>query len=332
MLGIRRRDFISLFGCAAAWPIAARGQQEQRIRHLGALMPYGEHDPDSQANLTAFQQGLEKLGWIVGRNLSIVNKWGIVDFERARAASLELLTVTPDVILATGTPSVQGVLSVTRTIPTVFTLVTEPVAFGFVDSLARPGGNLTGFTYLAPGIAGKWLELLREIAPQVTRVGFVFNPPANPYGGLFYGAIQLAAAKFAIQTTSVPVHEPAEFEQVIAMVGREPGGGLIIGPDAFTSAHRRQIVELAARYRVPAVYSRRFFATDGGLVVYGVDDNEHFSQVATYTDRILRGEKPADLPVQGPSRYGLVINLKTAKALGLEIPPQLLARADEVIE
>jgi putative ABC transport system substrate-binding protein len=257
---MRRREFIAGLGGVAVWPVAARAQQGERVRRLGALMPYAENDPDSQVRITAFQQGLEKLGWTVGRNLAIDYRWGIVNFERARAAVIELLALMPDVILANATPSVQGLLSVTRAVPAVATLMTEPVAFGFVESLARPGGNLTGFTYLAPTVGGKWLDLLREIAPRVTRVGFIFNPQASPYAGLFHGSIQVAAARFAVQTMSIPIHEPAEFEPVLAEVAREPGGGLIIDPDAFTSSHRRLIIELAARYQLPAIYSPAFSA------------------------------------------------------------------------
>ena len=333
---MRRRHFITLFSGAAApailWSLTSSAQQQERVRRLGALMPYVENDRDSQGRLTAFQQGLEKLGWTVGRNLAIDYRWGIINFERARAAVIELLTRMPDVILANATPSVQGLLSVTRAVPAVATLITEPVAFGFVESLARPGGNLTGFTYLAPTVGGKWLDLLREIAPRVTRVGFIFNPPASPYAGLFYGSIQVAAAGFAMQTMSIPIHEPAEFEPVLAELAREPGGGLIIDPDAFTSSHRQLIIELAARYQLPAIYSRRFFSTDGGLASYGIDDNEHFRQVAAYIDRILRGERPADLPIQQPTKFELAINLKTAKAIGIELPTEILIRADDVIE
>jgi putative ABC transport system substrate-binding protein len=295
-------------------------------------MNYAENDADSQVRLNAFLQGLDRLGWSVGRNLTIYYRWGIISVDRARAAAAELLGLSPDVIVANSTPAVQGLLSVTRSVPAVFTLVTEPVAQGFVESLARPGGNLTGFSYLAPTMGGKWLDLLHEIAPGVTRVAFIFNPPASPYGGLFYGSIELAAGKFAAQTRLVPVHEPAEFEQVMTRLSSEPGGGLIIDPDNFTSSHRKLIVDLAARYRLPAIYSRRFFATAGGLASYGVDDDDHFRQVATYVDRILRGEKPADLPVQQPVKFELVINMKTAKALGLTIPETFLVRADEVIE
>jgi putative ABC transport system substrate-binding protein len=329
---IGRRDFITLLGGAAAWPLMARAQQSNRMRRIGALMPYAENDPDSRVRLIALLQGLDGLGWTVGRNLAIDIRWNIIDFDVARASATELVALAPDVMLANGLLAVRGTLAVTRTVPAVFTLITEPVAQGLIESLARPGGNLTGFSYLAPTVGGKWLELLKEIAPLVTRVAFIINQSSSPYGGLFYGSIQLANAKFSAQTMFVPVQEPAEFEQVMARLGGEPGGGLIIDPEAFTSFHRKLIVELAARYRVPAIYPRRFFATDGGLASYGVDDAEHYRQVAVYLDRILRGEKPADLPVQQPTKFELVVNLKTAKALGLDVPPSLLARADEVIE
>jgi putative tryptophan/tyrosine transport system substrate-binding protein len=329
---MRRREFIAGLGSAAAWPLAARAQQGQRTRRIGALMPYPENDPDSQIRTMALLQGLDRLGWTVGRNVAIDIRWNIFDVDRARAAALELLALAPDVMLANGIAAVQGVLPVTRTVPVVFTLVTEPVAQGFVESLAHPGGNLTGFSYLAPTLGGKWLDLLKEIAPLVTRVAFIINLPSSPYGGLFYGSIQLANAKFSAQTMFVPIQEAAELEQITARLGGEPGGGLIIDPDAFTSIHRRLIVELAARYRLPAIYPRRFFATDGGLASYGVDDAEHYRQVAAYLDRILRGEKPADLPVQQPTKFELVINLKAAKALELTVPETLLVQANELIQ
>jgi putative tryptophan/tyrosine transport system substrate-binding protein len=302
------------------------------MRRIGALMPYAQDDPDSQIRIMALMQGLERLGWTFGRNLVIDYRWDIFDLARARPAAAEVVALAPDVILANGLPAVQGLQTVTRTVPVVFTLITEPVAQGITQSLAHPGGNLTGFSYLAPTLGGKWLDLLKEIAPLVTRVAFIINLPSSPYGGLFYGSIQLANAKFSAQTTFVPVQEPAEFEQITARLGSEPGGGLIIDPDAFTSIHRKLIVELAARYRLPAIYPRRFFATDGGLASYGVDDAEHYRQVAVYLDRILRGEKPADLPVQQPTKFELAINLRAAKALGLTVPETLLVQADELIQ
>jgi len=328
---MKRREFIAGLG-AAALPLAARAQQSNRMRRIGALMPYAENDPDSQVRLMALLQGLDRLGWTVGRNLAIDIRWSIFDVDYARTTATELLALAPDVMLANGIAAVQGTLAVTRTVPSVFTLVTEPVAQGFIESLAHPGGNLTGFSYLAPTVGGKWLELLKEIAPLVTRVAFIINQPSSPYGGLFYGSIQLANARFSARTMFVPVQEPADFEQVMAKLGGEPGSGLIIDPDAFTSIHRKLIIDLAARYRLPAIYPRRFFTADGGLASYGVDDAEHYRQVAAYLDRILRGEKPADLPVQQPTKYELVINRKTAKALGLTVPNTLLVAADEVIE
>jgi putative ABC transport system substrate-binding protein len=329
---MRRRDFIAGLGGAAAWPLAGGAQQGQRVRRIGVLMAWDEDDPASRIVVAGLTQGLAKLGWTDGQNLTIDYRWGMFDVGRARAATLELLAKAPDVILANGTPSVQGVQSVTRTVPTVFTLVTEPVAQGFIESLAHPGGNLTGFSYLAPTIGSKWFELLKEIAPQVTRLAFIVYPPGSPYGGLFYGSIQLAAARIGVQTTLAPVYQPTEFEQVLAGFSREPGGGLIVNPEAFMATHRREIIALAARYSLPAIYFRRNFATDGGLVSYGVDDLEHFRQVSVYLNRILRGEKTTDLPVQQPIKFELVINRKTANVLGLTVPNTLLVNADDVIE
>jgi putative tryptophan/tyrosine transport system substrate-binding protein len=263
---MRRRDFIAgLGGIAVAWPLAGQAQQSQRMRRIGVLMPYAENDPDSQIRLMALLQGLDRLGGTVGRSFAIDIRWSIFDVDRARAAAAELLALAPEVMLANGLSAVQGVLPLTRTVPVVFTLITEPVAQGIIQSLAHPGGNLTGFSYLPPTVAGKWLDLLKEIAPLVSRVAYAIYPPGSPYGGLFYGSIQLAAAKFSVETVMVPVNEPAEFEQVMARLGREPGGGLIVDPSAFMSIHRKLIVELAARYQLPAIYNRRFFATDGGL-------------------------------------------------------------------
>jgi putative ABC transport system substrate-binding protein len=329
---MRRREFIVGLGGAAAWPAISRAQQSDRVRRIGALMAWDESDPSSKIVLAALTQGLAKLGWTEGRNLAIDYRWNIFDVGRARAAATDLLALAPDVILANGTPAVQALQSLTHTVPAVFTLVTEPVAQGFIESLARPGGNLTGFSYLQPTVGAKWLELLKEIAPQVTRVAFINYPAGSPYGGLFYGSIQLAAARFAVQTMFVSVYEPSEFEQVMTRLGREPGGGLIVEPTAFMVINRKPILELAARYRLPAVYNKRSFATDGGLASYGVNDVEHYRQVAGYLDRILRGEKPADLPVQTPVKYETVLNMRTAKALGLDVPTSVLLRADEVIE
>jgi putative tryptophan/tyrosine transport system substrate-binding protein len=329
---MRRREFIAGLGSAAAWPVVVRAQQPERMRRIGVLMNLAEDDQESRIRVSALEKDLETLGWKVGRTLVINYRWSIDNLEKARAAVIELLPLAPDVILANGTPSVQGLLSVTRTVPAVATLITEPVAMGFVESLARPGGNLTGFTHLPPTVGGKLFDLLREIAPNVARVAYIFNPQSSPYAGLFYGSMQQAASKVGAQTTYVPVYGPAELEPVFADVARIPGGGFVTNVDVFTLTHRKLIVELAARYKLPAIYQRRLFSTDGGLASYSVDDSDHFRQVAAYVDRILRGQKPADLPVQQPTKFEIVINLKTAKALGLTIPETLLATADEVIQ
>jgi len=330
---MQRREFITLLGsAAAAWPLVARAQQSQRMRRIGVLMQYTENDPDSQARRAGLEADLARLGWMIGRNLAIDYRWNNLTVIQARAAAAELLALAPDVILANTFPGVQALFAATRTVPVVFTFITLPAAQGWIESQAHPGGNMTGFTYLEPPIAGKWLDLLKEIAPRVTRVAYIFNPPAGAYAGLFYGSIEPSAARFGIETALVAVNEPADFERAIAAHAREPGGGMIIDPDSFTSLHRRLIIDLAARYHLPAIYSRRFFTADGGLASYGVDDNDHFRQVASYLDRILRGEKPADMPVQQPTKFELLINKKTAEALGLGLPTTLLARADELIE
>jgi putative ABC transport system substrate-binding protein len=325
MSDLRRRDFITLLGgAAAAWPLAARAQQPERVRRIGVLMALAEDDPDSRPRVEAFQQGLEKLGWTLGRNLRIDYHWAGGDLERTRAAVAELMRLPPEVILAEGTPNLRLLRQRTSSIPIVFTVVSEPVAAGFVASLAHPGGNITGFTNLEPSMGEKWLELLKEISPRVSRAALVFNPDTIP--------VQAAADKFAVEVVVAPVRDLAQIEAVMTRVGREQDGGLILPPDSFTAAHRKLIVELAARYRVPAVYSFRFFAAEGGLISYGIDLVDQFRRAAAYVDRILKGEKPANLPVQQPTKFELVINLKTAKTLGIELPATLLARADQVIE
>ena len=328
---MRRRDFITLLGGAAAWPLATRAQQLARMRRVGVLM-YLPRNPESESRLAAFQQGLERLGWTVGRDLTIDYRFSIIEIDQARAAAAELLALAPDVILAISTPALQGQLSVSRTVPVVFTNVAEPVAQGFVESLSRPGGNVTGFSGLPPSVGSKWMDLLKEIAPQVTRVAFIFNPPTSPYGGLFFGSIQLAATKYSVEAKLLPVFDPAEIGGLLTSFGREPGGGLIFGQDNFMAAHHPPILELAKRLRLPTIVGGRAYSIAGGLLYYGINDVDHVRQAATYIDRILRGEKPSDLPVQQPTKYELVINRKTANALGLTLPPTLLALADEVIE
>jgi putative tryptophan/tyrosine transport system substrate-binding protein len=333
---MNRRAFIRALGGAAApsllWPLPARAQQGDRVRRIGALMVRNANDEEGRAAATAFEQGLEKLGRTVGRNLQIDYRWGIDEVERARLAAAELLALRPEVIVANGTLATAALQKVTRTTPIVFTAVTEPIEQGFVQSLAHPGGNITGLTNLESSVASKWLEVLKEIAPQVARVAIIFNADTAPYLQAFARSGQAAAEKLALKLSVTQVHEAVEIEPVMAMLSQEPGGGLVIPPDAFMSARHRMIIELAARYRLPAIYQFRYFAADGGLVSYGIDLPDLYRRSASYIDRILRGEKPADLPVQQPTKFELVINLKTAKALGLTVSDKLIAIADEVIE
>ena len=330
---IGRRNFITLLGgLAAAWPLAACAQQLDRIRRIGVLMVLTENDPQSRARATAFQQGLEKLGWKVGRNLAIDYQWGVSSPERARAAAAELLSLAPDLIVANAVSALRGAQQETRTVPIVFTGVSEPVAQGFVASLARPGGNTTGFTNLEPSVGGKWVELLKEIAPDVTRVAAVFNPRSTSTAAQFVRSAEGAGARLGLETLEAHVHEFADINGVLARLGQEPGAGLIFPPDSFTGFHHKSIVELADRYRLAAIYPFRYFAVAGGLVSYGPDVTDQFRRSVMYVDRILRGEMPGDLPVQQPTKFEFVINLKTAKALGLTVPDNLLVAADEVIE
>ena len=301
------------------------------MRRIGALMPESEGDPESQARVAVFHRRLQELGWTVGRNLRIDYRWAMGDLERTRFDAAELLRLAPDVILAVSSPVLATVQKATRTIPVVFVAVSEPVAQGFVQSLAHPGGNITGFTNLEPTFGGKWLELLKEIAPRVTRVAIMFNPNTAPYAVLFSRSVEAAAQKLGVEPAEAAVQQLADVEAVMSMLAREPGGGLIVLPDPFTTAQGKLIGELAARFQLPAIYPFRFMLVDGGLASYGVNTPDLFRQAASYVDRIFRGEKPADLPVQQPTKFEFVINLKTAKALGLDVPPTLLARADEVI-
>jgi putative ABC transport system substrate-binding protein len=329
---IRRREVIStLCGVAIAWPLAARAQQSDRARRIGVLQPTAENDPHSQARVVALQQGLEKRGWTIGRNVRIDYRWGIDDVEKTQAATAEVLALAPDVILASTSRVVVALQRATRTVPIVFTGIYEPVAQGFVRSLARPGGNTTGFTMMEATVGAKWLELLKEIAPHLTRIAFMFD--SNNLGPMqSYRSVEAAASNYAVEAVKAPVHGPAEIEATITMLGRAPGGGLIVPPDGFLVGYRNLILELAARYRLPAIYGLSLFTAQGGLASYGINFSEQFRQAADYVDRILRGEKAGDLPVQQPTKYELIINLKTAKGLGLEIPARLMALADEVIE
>jgi len=331
---MRRRQFLGVVaGVAVAWPLAAHAQQRDRMRRIGVLMPYAEGDREGQAFVAALREGLQKLGWAESRNIRIDYRWATPsDTESIQRFAKELVALQPDLILTQSTPTTAALLQQTRTIPIVFAQVVDPVGSGFVASFPRPGGNITGFINLEPTMAGKWLELLKEIAPRVNRVAFLFNPATAPYFEYYLKPFKAAAASFAVEGIAAPVHDASELESVIAAQARESNGGLIVMPDTFLNAHRAEITALAARYRLPAVYAFRFFTELGGLLSYGSDLVDNFRRAATYADRILKGAKPSELPVQAPVKFELVINLKTAKALGLDVPLFLQQRADEVIE
>ena len=330
---MRRRDFVTLLGgSAAAWPLAARAQQPERVRRIGVLMAHAESDPEFRNYLDAFRQGLQARGWIEGRNIQIDTRWGALDDAELRQRSArELLALQPDLIVTQNTPPTASMLQQTRTIPIIFVIVADPVGSGFVESLARPGGNATGFTIMEPTISGKWVELLKEIAPRVNRATMLFNPATTPYADIYLKPFKAAAVSFALEAIAAPVHDTSELESVVAAQARAPNTGLIVMPDGFLNVYRAEMVSLAARYRLPAVYPWRFFPELGGLLSYGSDMRDLFGIAATYVDRILKGEKPADLAVQAPTKYELVINRKTAKALDLTIPQMLLASADVLI-
>jgi putative ABC transport system substrate-binding protein len=331
---MKRRDFITLLGgAAAAWPLAASAQQE-RMRRLGVIIQMAEKDPQAQLNVLALQKGLLARGLNPGQNLRIEYRFGAGSVEAIHTAVTDILATSPEVILAHGTAVTADLQKQTQTVPVVFTVVSDPVGSGFIQSFARPGGNLTGFTnFLEPSMAAKWVELLKEIAPGVSRVGILFNPQMAADGGMYFARpAETSAAALGVKTVRPPVQTPADIDQAINAFAQEPGGGLIAPPDSTTLPHRDLILVLAARHGLPAIYPYRFFLTSGGLMSYGMDYADVFRRAAEYVDRILKGEKPADLPVQAPTKFELVINLKTAKALSLEVPPTLLARADEVIE
>ena len=329
---MRRRKFISLLGGAAvAWPLLAGAQQGERMRRIGVLMITAADDPEGQARISAFLQGLHQLGWTDGRNVRLDYRWTAANADEIRKYATELVALAPDVILATGASTMGPLLQATRAVPIVFAYVADPVGAGFVDSLARPGGNATGFISFEYGISGKWLELLKQIAPGVTRAAIIRDPAISAGIGMF-GAIQSVASSFGVEASAVNVRDAGEIERAVAAFAREPNSGLIVTGSALAAVHRDLIATLAARHKLPAVYPNRLFATGGGLISYGADFIDQYRRAAGYVDRILKGEKPADLPVQAPTKYELVINLKTAKALNLEVPPTLLARADEVIE
>jgi putative ABC transport system substrate-binding protein len=332
---VRRREFVTLLGGAAAasvaWPLVARAQQPERMRRIGVLLNLAADDPEIRARLDAFLQGLQELRWSEGRNLQIDYRWGVGDTDRHRINAAELVALAPDVILAHGSTIMGPLQRATRTVPIVFVSVSDPVAGGFVASLARPGGNATGFTTFEYGMSAKWLELLRQIAPRVKRAA-VIRDPGQVSGGGQLGAMQAVAPSFGVELSLVDVRDAGEIERAVTAFARQPNGGLIVTTTALAQIHRDVIVTLAARHRLPAVYPYRLFVTGGGLISYGPDTIDQYRRAAGYVDRILKGEKPADLAVQAPTKYELAINLKTAKTLGLDVPPTLLARADEVIE
>ena len=329
---MKRREFIILLGGgAAAWPLAAYAQQPERVRRIGVLIAAAADDAVAQERNAAFLQALQQLGWTVGRNLRIDFRWAGNDPERIRKYAAELVALVPDVILAPGTAIVGPLLQATRSVPIVFPMVVDPVGAGFVESLARPGGNATGFTQYEYGVSGKWPELLKQIAPSVTRAA-VIRDPTLISGTAQFAAIQAVAPSLGVEVSPVNVRDPGEIERAVTNFARTTNSGLIVPGSGSAVAHRDLIVMLAAQHKLPAVYSERHFVAAGGLISYGPDFLDQFRLAAGYVDRILKGEKPAELPVQAPTKYDLAINLKTAKALGLEIPPTVLARADEVIE
>jgi ABC-type uncharacterized transport system substrate-binding protein len=329
---MKRREFITLLGGAAAtWPRAARAQQGERMRRIGVLLPAAADDPVFQDRVGAFLQGLERSGWTVGRNVRIDTRWAGADAASIRRHAVELAALAPDVILAHGGSAVGPLMQATRTVPIVFPIIGDPVGAGFVDSLARPGGNATGFLSNEYSLSGKWLELLKQIAPAVTRVGVLRNPAISS-GPAQFGVIQAVAPSLRVEVNPLNMRDADEIERAVAAFARAANGGLIVTASGLAARHLDLIVTLAARYKLPAVYFERSFVAGGGLISYGANYIDQYRQAASYVDRILKGEKPADLPVQAPTKYELVINLKTAKALGLELPATLLARADEVIE
>jgi putative ABC transport system substrate-binding protein len=329
---LKRRDFITLVGgAAAAWPLAARAQQPDRMRRIVYMHALAENDPEEQLRIAAFRQGLETLGWTEGRNIQIEHRYSGGDFARIQAHAAELVSSAPDLIVAGSRPVLMALKQATRTIPIVFVVVIDPLGQGLIASLARPGGNITGFTFIDFPMIGKWLQMLKEIAPSVSRMAFMFNPDTAPY----YPALLhefARAAPLAAELSETPVRDEAGIEAAVLAFAREPGAGLIVAGDPFMNTHRGLIIALAERHRLPAVYAFRQFVTEGALISYGPDTADIVRRSASYVDRILKGEKPADLPVQAPTKFELAINLKTAKALGLDVPLQIQQLADEVIE
>ena len=332
---MRRRDVISLLSAVIAWPLAApaaTAQPSQGVRRIAMLSGFAATDPEAQARVAALQQGLKELGWMEGHNVSIEFRWGTGGAEQMRAFARELVDLKPDLILGMTTPAVTALVQETNTIPILFANIVDPVGRGFISNMARPGGNVTGFLNFEFSMGGKWLETLKEIAPAVRRVALLFNPDTAPFAASFVRVVEDAAPSFGIEPIATMARDDGELGRTVGEFAAKPAGGLIILPDSFTTGHRDLIIALAARYRLPAVYPLRVFATSGGLVSDGGDPIDIFRRAASYVDRILKGANPGDLPVQTPTKFELVINLKTANALGLEVPPMLLARADEAIE
>jgi putative ABC transport system substrate-binding protein len=331
---MNRRTFISLFGgTAAAWSFAARAQQPDRMRRVGVLSNISESDSEAQAMVRALHEGLRELGWVNSRNVQIDHRWAAGNPARVVAAAKELVALNPDLIVAHTTPAVIASRKETDTIPIVFVQISDPIGSGFITNLAHPGGNITGFTNFESSMVGKWAEMLREIAPGISRVAFLFNPETAPYVTRFYQELlETSARSLGLQPLAKPVHNAREIESAISALGHEPGGALIVMPDSFNIVHRERIIALALQQRLPIISPYRFAVEEGGLMSYGVDQVDLFRRAAAYVDRLLKGAKPAELPVQAPTKFELVINLKTAKALGLNVPLTLQARADEVIE
>ncbi len=331
MLDRERREFIMFVGGVAAWPLAVRAQQGERMRRVAVVMQFVESDPQGQLRAAAFRDGLEKAGWVAGRNIAVDYLWGELVSERTRGITEQLRQRVPDVIAINSSRGLRAIGSAAPGVPIVFIAVSEPVALGFVASLAHPGGNMTGFSNLEPTLGTKWLDLLKQFAPQATRVAFIYNPD-NPGAKVTLQSARAAAGQFSFDVFDTPVRDLAEIEVGIARLAREPGGALLVPPDPFTTAHRKRIIELATGDRLPLIAAVRSFADEGGLLAYGVHIPQLFRQAAGYVDRILRGEKPADLPVQQPTKFELVVNLRTARTFGLTVPDKLLALADDVVD
>ena len=330
---MRRREFITLLGGAAlASPVAARAQQPGRMRRVGVLMGVAESDPEGQARIAAFRQGLSDLGWADSRNLRIEYRWAAGDADRIRAYAAELVALAPDVLVGNGAPVLTALRDATRSIPIVFVLVNDPVGQGFIENLARPGGNITGFSFLEYSMVGKSLEMLRQLAPNVHRVAIMFNPATAPHYTVFLRSFETVPPPSPLEIKATPVGTEADIEQAVAKLAKEPGGGLLVPPDTFTVVHRDLVISSVAQHRVPAIFTYRQFVREGALISYGPETTDIFQRSASYVDRILKGANPGDLPAQAPTKFELAINVRTARTLGLDVPPTLLALADEVIE